>query len=73
MNSLKRFSPIEEYPKIHPKYEFHDFSRDCQLRARLKYHKNHKVGCVFPMVVVAKLPHPEFGRNDHWKDAPHII
>ena len=31
-----------------------------------------KVGCVFPMVVVSILPHSEFGRNDHWEDAPHF-
>ena len=25
----------------------------------------HKVGCVFPMVVVTLLPHAEFGQNYH--------
>ena len=32
----------------------------------------HKVGLVFPMVVVPTLPHTEFGRNDHREDAPHF-
>ena len=25
------------------------------------------------MVVVSLQPHVEFGRNDHWEDAPHFI
>ena len=33
----------------------------------------HKVGCVYPMVVVSILPHVEFGPNDHWKDTPQYI
>ena len=28
------------------------------------------VGCVFPMTVVSRLPHAEFGLNDHRRDAP---
>ena len=30
------------------------------------------VECVFPMVVVPKLPRAGFGRNDHQNDAPHF-
>ena len=29
-----------------------------------------KVGCAFPMVIVAILPHAEFGPNDHREAAP---
>ena len=32
-----------------------------------------KVGCVYPMIVVSKLPRAEIGRNDHWEDAHHFI
>ena len=31
------------------------------------------MGCVFPMVVVSKLPHAEFGPNDHREDTPHFM
>ena len=31
----------------------------------------YKVGCVFAMVVVSMLPHSDFGRNYHRKDASH--
>ena len=34
--------------------------------------KCHKVGCILAMVVVFRLPHAEFGRNDHWEGAPHF-
>ena len=29
----------------------------------------YKVGCVFPMAVVSRLPHAEFGQNGHHEDA----
>ena len=32
-----------------------------------------KVECVFSIVAVSKLPHAEFGRNDHRADVPHFI
>ena len=32
-----------------------------------------KVGCVLLMVTVPLLPFAEFGQNDHWEYAPHII
>ena len=45
-----------------------------------KFEKNNlfqvghiKLRCVYLMVVVSILPHAEFGLNDHWKEAPHII
>ena len=31
-----------------------------------------KVGCVFAMVIVYKLPHAKFGRNDYREDRPHF-
>ena len=31
-----------------------------------------EVGCVVPMIVVSKLLHAEFGRNDHQEYAPHF-
>ena len=31
-----------------------------------------KEGCIFTMGVVSKLPHAEFGPNDHQKDAPQF-
>ena len=37
----------------------------------MKYH--FKVEWVLPMVFVSILPQAEFGRNDHWQDAPHFI
>ena len=30
---------------------------------------NHKVGCVFPMVIIPILPQAEFGPNDHKEEA----
>ena len=35
-------------------------------------HCNHKVGCVFPIVIVSMLPQAEFGPNDHWEHANHF-
>ena len=32
-----------------------------------------KEECVFMLVIVAILPHTEFGPIDHRKDAPHFI
>ena len=32
----------------------------------------HKVGCVFPIVVIYILPLVEFGRNDHRENVPHL-
>ena len=32
-----------------------------------------KVGCILPMVVISRLPHPEFGPNHHQEDVPHFI
>ena len=32
----------------------------------------HKVGCIFPIVIVPILPHTEFGPNDHRNDALHF-
>ena len=34
---------------------------------------NCKVGSIFLMVVVSMLPHAEFGRINHRKDAPALI
>ena len=32
----------------------------------------HKVGCVFPMIIVSILPQAEIGPNDHREDASHF-
>ena len=37
------------------------------------HQKRIKVGCVFPMAVVCRLPYAGFGRDDHREDAPHFI
>ena len=33
----------------------------------------HKVGCVFPMIIIPILPQAGFGLNDHRDHAPHFI
>ena len=42
-------------------------------RAEDHINMRHKVGRVFPMVVVSIPPHAEFGRNGHREDAPIFI
>ena len=40
---------------------------------RIGFKKKTKVGYVSPMAVVSELPHAEFGRKRHRKDAPHFV
>ena len=49
-----------------PFSDFHTSSFSCSI------HSGSKVGCLFSMVVVSKLPYTEIGPNYHREDAPHF-
>ena len=61
------------FQKIYPIRIFDWFLGFVHVPCSWLYCIDNKVGCVFLMVVVSMLPHPEIGRNDHRESAPHFI
>ena len=57
---------------INLEVDFYTDQIQFRLGFQITFRSPGKVGCVLPMDVVFKLPHAEFGSNDHREDAPHF-